>query len=285
MNYINYLYSRFPEELYPPKMEHAAAYKLAVEIGMNSASQSRVFLAMLARDIEDNFIRLVNRVEFFSQFFNAVDVCIVTNGSKDRTTDLCSEWRQSNPRVCTIVPEHLTEERLQDKSLRRRRLMANLRNLYLDVFKAEHEAKPYNYLMVMDSDLYGGFSYDGVFHSIGMMQAFRQAKIIAANGITYQGGQRLFYDSWAFRYFNDDKYHADEEINLLKFDRGEPLIKVNSAFGGLAIYKADIISHYTKYGEHDVDHFTLHQALRLQGNEIYLNPSMIVCYKKNRLQF
>lgn len=177
----------------------------------------------------------------------------------------------------TYVNEKLDHEPLkQDKSLLRKTRMALYRNKLLELAK---EKSGFDYLCVVDLDLEGGYSLEGIYSSLFHMRD--KNVIIGSNGLVYNDGQRLYYDSWAYREINSWDFAGDEVNNRLRFERGEPLVEVNSCFGGLCFYPIDILKKGVYYTSADCDHVTLHKQLKDLGYKIYLNPSMITLYSEN----
>jgi hypothetical protein len=158
--------------------------------------------------------------------------------------------------------------------------MAYARNKYLDYARRFAQQQRINYLIIVDTDLQGGWSYHGVLNSLG----HKDWDIIGSNSLYYYTSEdkvvRLFYDSWAFRALGNPEEIEDKTVNVFKFHRGEDLIQVNSCFGGLGIYKPHILYLNVDYTEDDCDHPTLHNALCEKGCKIFLNPSQITLYNK-----
>jgi hypothetical protein len=94
--------------------------------------------------------------------------------------------------------------------------------------------------------------------------------------------ERLYYDTFAWRYHNDPTVYT-EKVNLMKYNRGDDLVQVDSCFGGLAIYKRDVITDDLQYQAHDCDHPTLHAQIRANGHDnIFMNPNQITLYSATR---
>jgi hypothetical protein len=72
--------------------------------------------------------------------------------------------------------------------------------------------------------------------------------------------------------------HKANEVNPLQLKRGEPLIPMESCFGGLGIYRMDALLS-SMYVGGDCEHVPLHRGLKAAGySRIFLNPSQIVLY-------
>ena len=254
------LVSRFPEDLYP---SYSSEYFDRVISGYEIMKKSSVFVCGIMRNIECNVKRLCARIRKIESLFNEFDYYFYENDSTDDTVRLFSQH-------FNLESETLMTGKYYDKSSERRELMANARNKYLS--KAQHSKA--DYTIVIDTDVLGGYSYDGIANSISY-----QRDVMTSNGL-YYSPHRVYYDSWAYRKFNNESDLGDLP-NLLVFNRGEQPVEVFSGFGGMAIYNQCIhnAGHYTS---DDCDHVTLHKQLRNAGYKIWLNPSQLVLYNETQ---
>jgi len=131
-------------------------------------------------------------------------------------------------------------------------------------------------------DLEGGWSYDGIAHSF----AHDDWDFVGSNGLWLRANNasesRIHHDSFAFRAVGAAGAARGDDVNGLRFERGEPLVPVWSCFGGLGLYRMQGYKAAT-YGGEDCEHVTFHQALRERGyNRLFLNPSQIVLYSQFR---
>lgn len=258
-------YSRFPEDLYPTRPEHKLEYEARVITGINKAGKSSVVIGGLARNIAGNFPFMRARLEKLGSYFRVHRIFIYENDSEDNTVNLLHAWGIENRRV-RWMSEDLDFELLNDKSETRMRQMAYARNCLLDIMSGARA----DYVIIIDSDIAGGFSYDSVMDSLAQMA---NADLIGANSLIYDDKNRLYYDSFALR-FNPDI--SDEEKNGLAYSRGEPLVPVESVFGGIAIYRYDAYFCGAEYGASDCEHVHFHKELKKHGyDRFYLNPSLI----------
>jgi hypothetical protein len=132
------------------------------------------------------------------------------------------------------------------------------------------------FVLVVDMDLAGGWSYDGVANSFG----HDGWDFIGSNSISFAALDELtsyeYVDAFAYRAVGQSRLSA--AAHALKFHRGEPLVRVWSCFGGLGVYRMDCFKA-AAYAGHDCEHVTFHQSLRERGfDRLFLNPSQIVLY-------
>ena len=268
------IYESFPEAFFPISSELSREYCLRLEVGELNARKSSVAICGLIRNLESNFLYFQKRVEKIGSFFNSYRTFFYENDSSDSTKELLTGWSENNSNI-GFKSETLSAIRHeQDYSEKRRIDMAFYRNQYLQAIKN----LKVDYVIVIDTDITGGYSYEGILHSLSY-----DLDVIASNSILLRYRdeiyERLYYDSWAFRQLGHPKKHNDNEINTLNLRKGESPFEVLSAFGGLAIYRGDILtSGKYKYTKKDCDHVTLHSAIKKRGYKIWVNPSLITLY-------
>jgi glycosyltransferase involved in cell wall biosynthesis len=293
-NNRQYIYERFPESLF--SAQDTKAYCLRLERGLEEAKQSTVAIVGICRSIGQILDHSVARMYKTASLFSDYRFIIYENDSSDSTSQRLKAYADQDDRFI-LLQETLGEK--QFKSVReydRASYLSSLRNKYLDHLK---QLDRINYVIVIDLDLEGGWSYDGILNSLSYTDLGWSA--MTANCIYYvkntvsvkREGEvvdnqceidRLFYDTWAYREDGDERIGPESDIGQLKFERGEHPMKVFSNFGGLGVYNySDIIQ--CEYGaiRHDdetvtCDHPFLHKQMRDLGCNIYLNPSMISLY-------
>lgn len=260
----------FPESLWPPVDPR---YKSILNRGLEIASYSNVYICGICRDCESTIGANLSRIDFLTKFFNLSKIFIYENDSQDSTPQVVDRWAKNRYTVM-FVSEKLGTSHSQDKSLNRRKNMAAARNKYLEYGAG---LKLMDLMIVLDLDLAGGWSYEGIIHSIGLMG---QRTIMGSNSLIYKP-DRQYYDSWAYRELDNDEELPDNHVNPFIFNRGEQLVKVNSCFGGCAIYPISVLNYNFRYHDYDCDHVTLHKQLRDVGYGVYLNPSQITLYSEH----
>lgn len=275
--------SRFPEELFTASPKYKTAYIKSLVRGYQRLSRSRVNIIGLARNLGGNTRYLRMRLNKIGSLTRDYRVYIYENDSTDNTAALLKSEAEKNDRW-RVLSEQTGVERFESvKTMDRAIHMARCRNRLMNMVVT----RGFDYTILVDTDLDGGYSYDGLAHTFSLPNW----SFVGANGIIYQKGEngyrRLYYDSWAFRRINAISAHLDEEINLLHFNRGEPLVAVDSCFGGIGVYKSEAYFSGIQYGfknsldEPECDHVTLNRQLKSAGHNCYLNPSLITMYTKS----
>ena len=143
----------------------------------------------------------------------------------------------------------------------------------------------YDDVIVLDADLEGGWSYDGIAHTFGEADW----DFVGSYGICYEpdgSGNRLVpnhHDAFAFRRVGSDGLEDFRTVNSMVFRRGDPFLRVWSCFGGLGVYRMECFK-IARYEGRDCEHVTFHHALRALGfDRLFLNPSQIVLYSRREL--
>ena len=289
MNVFKDYVSTFPEALYPCKEGTVRYYNNVTILGKQKAAQSSVIICGICRDAESNLKFNIPRMERIGEMFKDYKVVVYENDSKDLTKDILETWGKANHRV-TLIMEDLGDKKFGSvASFEIAKALAACRNKYL---KLINETLDSDYVIMLDMDIQGGWSYEGICNSLG----HTDWDMIGSNGILYgpvdennnmikEGDTigRVYYDTYAFRRVNHPEPHSSQEINQLFYGRGEPLIRVWSCFGGFGLYKRNAIRDIW-YGSRKPDsaaceHVYFHQAMAQNGfDRIYLNPSQITLY-------
>ncbi|MEM9819879.1 MAG: hypothetical protein AAF985_02360 [Bacteroidota bacterium] len=276
-NKVNNDLANFPEAWYPCQGD-PQVYFDRLESGYQKMKEQSIVICGLARDLIDGLPNAMARIECLGKKFKDYRVVIVENDSVDGTAEMLQYWQRVNPKV-QVLSQQLNAQKWADvQDLARTTAMANYRNQYLDYVRAQQYA--FDFLLVFDLDIPLGFSYDGIAHSF----SYPDWDVMASNGILVPPfgnpiAQALFFDAFAFRQKGQLTKPDLTTINQLQFQRGEALVPVESAFGGLAIYREEGILAGARYGGQDCEHVVLHQWLQQNGfSKQFLNPSQIVLY-------
>lgn len=250
MKYID----RFPESLYPAINKHS--YNKSVINGYDIAETKYLKIVGLAHNCERSIERNISRLKTLGGYFKHCLITILENNSTDKTPQLLENAgveriieKRSKPDFSPLSPERFS-------------YLAELRNDLLNEIPKE-----FDYFLVYDLDITGGFSYDGVMHSLSL-----QKEAVVSNGLIYENNKRKMYDWLAYRI---SAGVISPEYGNLFFNRGDKSFKINSAFGGMGLYdKSCLRNRYNdNYG---CEHVGFHQGL-----DVWFNPSQIVLYSDN----
>ena len=283
--YASYYTGAFPEAQFSPGKKYKKKYEKAVVDGYKKMKQSSLVICGLARNTADTLQKTIERIETLGSYFKEYHVVIFENDSSDMTRKLLQQWTEKNQSVhllpCSVKDCKLGHPNLYSFGLSgvgRIEKMAAFRNYYLQYVKSNYQH--YNYMMVLDIDMKGPWSNNGIAHSI----AQKDWDMIAAYGVFSFLLCLLVYDALAYVGANglfSDPEHPMYNLfkmnhRLLPIRRGAPLISVQSAFSGLALYKVKSIID-VRYGDTVCEHLGLHKQMAEKGhNRLYVSPSLLL---------
>lgn len=248
-----------------------------------------ITIGLMARNIGNIVDTSILRTKRLSSLFQSANIVWLENGSEDDTRDKIIQYCYKNNNS-VLLGHHtfdtnatlnlkniatLDELSFQsDKSFNRCYRMAYARNILRDNM-LRYDTDIY---CIYDSDILGGFSYEGIANSFSYNWDF-----CCSNSIIYVDRRRLFYDSWAWRDVGHPSMHEDEKINLRSYEKGQPPLDIMSGFGGLGFYNNKFFpkSKY-RYNSTDCDHPTINIPMYQDGAKLIMNPSQIVLYSKTR---
>lgn len=208
-----------------------------------SAREQNVLICGVCRNVEYAVPNTIKNIEKLGSCFSNYNVIIYENNSTDQTVNLLSQWTKTNPRV------NFVSETIKQKNYAKLReyYIAKARNIVLAIARHPYY-DPFKYLIMVDLDFITPWPIEEIVKSIE--QPF-EWDCISANGIR-NNNNGSYYDRYAFR---DHSYPLGPELlgkpwwpsmngSPIYFSSGNGFIPVYSAFGGLGIYKKDIITKY-----------------------------------------
>jgi len=274
----------FNESSFSVASAHRATYERRVADGMRLMQQRRVVIAGLARNLAGILPLTIKRIECLGKLFADYRVVIYENDSTDRTLEILQSWATDNPKVVACSESRNDPVNRPTRCLSRAARMAYYRAQCHQVISSHFS--DYDHAILVDMDLEGGWSFDGVANTFG----HESWDYVGAYGIIFRRNRLspnsvAHYDAWAYR--NDDAFTplSTKEVNRILFNRGEPLHPVTSCFGGLGVYQ---LPAYLagRYSGEDVEHVTFHRQMRKHGfRRTFLNPSMITVYGRKHRTF
>lgn len=266
----------FPEEAFPCQPERAEEYAATVARGRRRMRSASATICGIGRDVADGLDHLIARVERLGGMFGTYHAVFYENDSEDATAERLRSWSRANPAVVIITerPGHCRTGggRERDRTVRLAEYRNRCRSEVLARFAGDE------FVIVVDMDLGGGWSYDGIAHTFG----HDDWDFVGSNGLVPSphgvGDGLLYYDTWAYRGADLEPPQAQGAVARLPWRRGDPLQAVGSCFGGLGVYRMECLKA-AAYGGDDCEHVVFHRDLRSLGfDRMYLNPSQIVLY-------
>lgn len=283
-----------------PSLYNSITFKtLGVETDKGEAKclASKIVFTGLCRDCGEYIDKNLRILEEAGKHFSDYKIVIFENDSKDGTRDMIVAAAKNNPRIILLDCEHmgskdcrLNEINLYDYgacSLKRMKKMALFRNQPLTYVK-EH-LSDYEYLLTIDLDMEGTFSFDGLFNSIaydGWDAIIPNARCPFPGTLGMVTGA---LDMLAFSPVDDTNIHG-QKLGVIEATKGllkmnylminaKDLVKVQSAFSGVALYKIPSILKCSYAGNTKCEHLDLHLDMKNHGcGNIYINPKWIIYF-------
>ncbi len=274
----------FDESTLSVASAHRATYERRVADGMRRMQQRRVVIAGLARNLAKILPQTIKRIESLGERFADYRVVIYENDSTDRTLEVLKAWANHNSKVVVCSESRNDPVNQQTRCLSRATRMAYYRTQCQETISSRFA--DHDHVILVDMDLEGGWSFDGVANTFG----HDSWDYVGAYGIIFRRNRLspnsvAHYDAWAYRYDEEFTPLSTKEVNGILFERGEPLHRVTSCFGGLGVYQMPAYLS-GRYSGEDVEHVTFHRQMRKNGfRRTYLNPSMITVYGRKHRTF
>jgi hypothetical protein len=266
-----------PDVLLPPDPEFAEDYAEAVRAGREAAKQRSIAFVMICRNSQPWLERTLAALEKTGDCFASWQAFAFENDSQDDTKEVLSAWSDGRQRHVSLninKRPHLnyTIDPVRTHALAEYRAACQtfVRN-----------GEPVDYVAVLDSDSWGGWSIDGLMTSVAHMEQGDWWGLGAYSWCEMRAGGEIIpahYDGFAFRWFGWQHRTPLDWFHLMRPPIGAPPVPVNSAFGQLALYRADAYLRGVYTGE-TCEHCTLHKSIAEHPDtrgRFGFNPSMRV---------
>lgn len=272
-------YSR-PEEIWQVNELYEASYREHIIFGRAEARRHKLAIVSIARNSMPYLKNTLRLVDELARMWRDCCYYVYENDSDDGTAEVLDEFALRQ----WVTVEHDTlgcldargwdRERTERLAKCRARCQQWVRNYAADA----------GYVMVLDTDPHGGFSVDGVMNSLGHFCEMlgdswqrREPGAMASHSlfIRQEGEPGVYgacsYDAWAAKLniWEDTRDHA--WFHLLDLPAGSPPIPMNSAFGGLCLYRRDAYLAGV-YDGTTCEHVPFHRAMQRAGYQLFLNP-------------
>ncbi len=248
--------------------------------------EQRILLVGVARNCELTLRRDVLRLSESLKACMALSWLVIESDSSDKTLDVLQALASEVPSFRFISMGSL-EESIPIRTAR----IAHCRNIYLDELEANPLYSEIDYVVVADLDGVNDLVTGDGFATCWMRTDW---DVCTAN----QRGP--YFDIWALRHHlwspNDcwQQYRfliahkvpreaalrAATFTKMMTIEETEEWIEVDSAFGGLAIYRRHALDG-VRYvglddsGEETCEHVSLNNQIRTNGLRIFINPRLI----------
>lgn len=273
-----------PEDFWKVEPNYQAGYEQKVADGAEAAMWSKVAIVAIARNAMpflDGTLLLVNEL---AGRFKAAAMYVYENDSEDGTVEALDAFAAVRP---WVTVEHATLQRPDLRGFEPERTVALAEYRNRCRLWVENNAADADYVVVLDMDPHGGFSVDGVLNSIGWIRELK-SRSSGDCGVGGMASYSLFvtvkdgepelahYDAYAARLnWWEDRRNMTGHMwfHALLLPVGSPPIRMNSAFGGLAVYRTEaFLAPGVHYAGGDCEHVALHRSMAQAGYGLWLNP-------------
>lgn len=269
-----------PEEIWHVDESYYAGFQERIDMGLVEARRRKLAIVSIARNAMPHLKNTLRLVDELSKLWRDCVYYVFENDSTDETPQVLDEFAE-RPWV-TVEHDTLGGEDTRGFQPDRTVRLAKCRTRCQEWVR--NHAADADYVMVLDTDAHGGWSVYGVVNSLawicemrGMVTMSREVGGMASQSlfIRDEGGGRYGiaqYDAWAARlnFWDDRREHAWFHALLLPV--GTPPVPMNSAFGGLCLYRKEAYLA-GKYEGGDCEHVFLHRSMQRAGYQLFLNPS------------
>jgi hypothetical protein len=284
--------ANFLDEMHSEKIsgEFQKQYYSIIDAGRKLAQDSTVAIVSISRNSAESVGSCLNFLsDNIEPLFKKVYFYTFENDSEDNTVEVLKQWAserdnakiESETRGTPYLPLSTSKVRTEN--------MAYARNKCQDYVKSLQDKV--DYVIVIDTD-FMDFSINGFINSMGWLAYNNNLDAVAGFSFLYKRMQftegylsknimLTNYDSWAYRINHWSDVQGQGMMYWFQWwlpIPGSPPIKVNSAFGGCCIYKADKYLS-GRYNGSDCEHVALHGDI-LVNNEsqfnLFANPSMVM---------
>lgn len=245
--------------------------------------ESSVLICGTARNVETKLANFVKGMNRCFTGFSSINFLIVESFSSDRTTEVLSKLKNSEGNF-----DYFTDKTVSMGEFRRTVRIASARSSVQNWIK--NQSKNFDYVVMADID---GVNKDLTRSAVESCWLSDDWDVVTASQ-TFR-----YYDLWALRAKNwceNDCWEEYEELRALYGDkrarkmavsskmkglpRSSPWVEVESAFGGLAIYKtkaflAGAYSGTDPEGREICEHVPFHQDMKTHGYRIFINPNLV----------
>jgi hypothetical protein len=276
-----------PDVLLPPDPEFAEDYAEAVRAGREIAKTKTVALVAICRSAMPWLPLTLELVEQTGAMFREWSAFIYENDSADETKDVLAGWSDGQQRHASLNDNGRPHLNYTTEPVRTHALAEYRSACQTFVRNGERP----DYVIVFDTDPWGGWSVDGVATSVAHMAWDHTLYGLAS----YSWGEwgppltprpmAIHYDAFACR-LNHWRQRDQQWFHHWHPPVGSPPVEVNSAFGQLAIYDGFRFLQ-GRYDGSDCEHVTFARSIQEAameeegdyyhgpgGTRMALNPSM-----------
>ena len=257
----------------------------------------------LARNCGPHLLYVLDNIHLIGSLFDRAAYVFAENDSTDATPQILQVFR-AHQADCQILNFDGIAKRLPERTRR----FTFLRNACLSRIRADKKLHAYDYLVVIDMDDSCAMRLDGA----ALTKAFSFLDEMPEAAGVFGNCRGTYFDMWALRettrcpgdvfedqldyvleHQSDDRtaFAACFEARLFSLAETTPPLEVESAFGGLGIYKMSYASRASYKGQKTkeitqtgkrrqihmqvCEHVHFNEDIRRQGGKLFILPFLV----------
>ncbi|CAF1618951.1 unnamed protein product [Adineta ricciae] len=267
------------------------------EIEKVTLTNSTIVITACCRNVRRNLPGFQRNIQSIAKLFGNYRIYLGESDSDDETLTYLNQWKNNDSDHVRVYTYGQQRWKLMSRTNR----IAFCRNTLLS--EARQEIPSFDYYFVVDVDVGSSSSFE--------IKDFLSNFIYPSSSwLAMTATQRAeYYDIWALRiplilpfdcwkkikeltsYFIDQSYLIDRlvKIHQKSIPRHVPLIEVESAFGGAALYNGKYLNKHCSYNGNDqerqltfysqCEHVPFHSCIQKYAKQqkIYINPVFQIC--------
>lgn len=268
---------RRPEDIWG--IDYVESYREHVEYGRAAARRQKLAIVSICRNAMPHLKNTLHLIDELAGLWRDCSLYVFENDSTDETAKVLDDF--AIRQWVTVEHDTLGGEDYRGFGSERTIRLAKCRSRCQEWVR--QNAADAGYVLVLDADPHGGFSVDGVLNSLGWFcemlgESFhrREPGAMASYSLYMrEEGAGQFgaaqYDAWAARmgHWEDDRQM--QWFHLFMPPVGSNPIPMNSAFGGMCLYRREAFLAGVYEGG-DCEHVALHRSMQKAGYQLFLNP-------------
>jgi hypothetical protein len=245
-----------------------------------------ILIVGCVKDCEKTIDDDIKKIYKSFKFFNSISWLLIESDSTDKTV---RKLKHINKNINNF--EYISLGDLKSRLPKRTQRIAYCRNKYLDQINNNPKYRNTDYVVIAD--------FDGINNKI-TQEAVQSSWNYTGWDVCTANQDGPYYDIWALRHKEwcpgdwlseykalsklnkNDFYNMQKSLysKMRKIPTNSKWIRVDSSFGGLAIYKKEILKGtkyqgLDKYGQEICEHISLNLDLNKKGYKIYINPKLV----------
>lgn len=272
-----------PDDLWDVDPAFQESFDEHVRYGRDEARRRRLAIVSICRTAMPHLANTLALVDELASIWGDAQYFVYENDSTDETAAVLDDYARLRPWV-TVKHDTLGREDMRGFQPERTVRLAEYRARCQEWVR--ERSRSVDYVVVLDTDPHGGFDPAGVLNSLGWFCDFLgrscrplEPGAMASHSLfvirsTHEGKPALglaAYDAYAARLNWWEDLRMTGWFHQLMLPVGSPPVPMNSAFGGLCLYRRDAYLSL-QYGGGDCEHVIAHRAMQRAGYQLWLNP-------------